>query len=68
MIKVRGRHVRRNALQTLRLFGRGKQLRSALIGKPVHADASVARGMIAQPGDCLGAIAALVAEGIESAL
>jgi hypothetical protein len=68
VIEIRGGHVRRDALQALRLLGGGQQLRGALIGKSVHADAAVAGGVLAQPRDGLGAVAAFVAKWIEVAL
>src|ERR1700685_4724406 len=67
MIEIRGRHMRRNAFKAFRLFGRGKQLRGALIRKPVHADESVARRMLAQPRNGFSSIAALVTKWIERA-
>ena len=67
VIEVAGRHAGRDADQAFGLLGGGEQLRHALIGKTVHADAAVRFGAGAQPGDGLGAVAGFVAERIKLA-
>ncbi len=65
MIQIAGRHAGRNAQQTFGLFGRGKQLRDALVGKPVHSNAAARFRPSAQPRNGVGAVGALRAKRIK---
>ena len=67
VVEIACGHAGRDADEAFGLFGGGEQLRQALIGEAVHADAAVALGAGAEPGDGLGSVLALVAEGIELA-
>ena len=68
VVEIGGRHVRSDALQASRLFRCGEQLRRALVGEAVHADAAIACGMLAEPRDGFRTVAAFIAKGIELAL
>src|SRR5215469_15083065 len=65
VIEIGGRHVRRNADKTVRLFGCGQKLGSTLVREAVHPDFSVARWMIAHPRDRLRLITSFISERIE---
>ena len=67
MIQVAHRHPGRDALQALGLFGSGQELRDSLIRETVHSHAAVGFRARAEPGDCVGAIGAFVAKGVELA-
>src|SRR5579862_8819226 len=67
MIQIGRRHMRRNADQSLRLFGCCEKLCCSLVGEAVHTDLSVAGRMTAQPGEGLGSVASFMPEWIEVA-
>ncbi len=65
--EVAGGHCGGDALEALGAFGGGEQLRCALIGEAVHADAAVGLRAAAKPCDGFGTVGTFVAERIERA-